>query len=204
MNGERVLRTRAIFGLFEDPDSRDPARSMRRRAHELLDLPDGSIALVNGPSGSGKSSLLRAIVDACAKRELRTERARPMRSARAPVELVGRDLHDALGTLAQSGLADARLIVRPARTLSDGESWRLGLARAMSRVVRSKHETVVIADEFCSLLDRVTAAGVCRSLRRWIDRVGRGRFVLATAHDDVRCWLSPDVLVELSLGEVLP
>ena len=202
MNAERVLRTRAMFGLFDDPSTRDPAHAMRRRAHELLDMPDGSIALVTGASGSGKSSLLRAIVGACAKREVRVVRAGPVRSSRAPVELVGRDLNDALGTLAQSGLADARLIVRPARTLSDGESWRLGLARAMSRVVRSKRETVVIADEFCSLLDRVTAAGVCRSLRRWVDRVGRGRFILATAHDDVKRWLSPDVLVRFSLGEV--
>lgn len=201
MNPERVLRTRAMFGLFEVPSTTDPARAMGERATSMLDLSEGSIALITGPSGSGKSSLLRAFVGACERTGLVVVRARPVRSAKAPVELLGRDLDEALGTLAHAGLADARLIVRPARTLSDGEAWRLGLARAMARVVRSKRETVVVADEFCSLLDRVTAAGVCRSLRRWVDRVGRGRFVLATAHDDVVRWLAPDRVIRLSLAE---
>lgn len=51
----------------------------------------------------------------------------------------------------------------------------------------------IIIDEFASTLDRPTAAGLCRTLRRWASESGV-RVVCITAHDDVLEWLGPRVL----------
>ena len=64
---------------------------------------------------------------------------------------------------------------------------------------------VVIADEFGSTLDRITAKTIARNLRRWLTKHSPMPMsvVCATTHDDLLEALEPDVLVWKGLGEEL-
>jgi ABC-type ATPase with predicted acetyltransferase domain len=58
---------------------------------------------------------------------------------------------------------------------------------------------MIFADEFCSNLDRITAAVISCNLRTVAahsDKI----FVLAGAHDDMLCDLQPDVIIVNRLG----
>ena len=52
----------------------------------------------------------------------------------------------------------------------------------------------VFADEFCSSLDRVTAAVISYHLHKFAER-DKVTFILASSHEDILTDLSPDVLV---------
>lgn len=124
-------------------------------------------------------------------------------SATSVVEMVaetcGGGWPRAMGLLARAGLAEGMLLARTARELSDGQRSRLMLALAMGEAEQrlergSARRVTVLVDEFASSLDRVTARGVCRTLRRWVKRNRRVRVVVATGHADVRGWLGAEVV----------
>lgn len=94
--------------------------------------------------------------------------------------------------------------------LSDGQRYRLRLAQIISMLMHDDaaalaRPSVVLADEFGSTLDRITAQTVARNLRRWVDRHSSRviSFILATAHDDLLEALQPDVLVWKGLGDAV-
>ena len=185
--------------------------------------------LITGPSGSGKSCLLLALVRSRQMGVIDINRLRPR-----PVPCIdqfGEDINSALDLLNRVGLAEARTYMQLPRQLSDGQHWRLrmalGIAQAMRLIqpaappetspagaerggdLRHPRSTgvVLVADEFCAVLDRVTAAVVARSLRRTIDRLNRSGVpisaLLATSHDDLREPLLPDVIVRCDFGSTL-
>lgn len=200
---ERVERALAAFGVSVEEDCE---LDMRAAAEELSSrLAPGSIALVVGASGSGKSSLLRAlrgeVIDA---RELA---AAACASGRRVVDLFDSELSEALRMLSAAGLADARLFGRHASALSDGEKARLGIALSMERARRTAwagklpvapgEESVLVIDEFGSGLDDATARSVAITLRKWVEREGRVRVVCATSRSDVEGVLGPRVVARV-------
>jgi uncharacterized protein len=216
ITSRRTLRAMAMFGLTLEHDRHQRAALVDEQlasAAEALDgrLGPGGIALITGPSGGGKSTLLRLFE----QRAARAGHARPIVRAGVreddrslidlvPGKLTGKD--GALRRLAAAGLADATLLARTPAELSDGQRFRLALARGMAlaqrRPVSGAVPTLVI-DEFCSSLDRLTARDVARTLRRWVDRPTTSprpvRVVAATAHDDLALALAPDVVVHIGL-----
>lgn len=194
----RLLRACAAFGLAvtrtrrrgPSPDHLADARDVHAA------LQPGQIALITGPSGSGKSSVLRAL-RRCSRR---TSSIPAIRFRGTIVDAFPGFTADALSVLARAGLADAALLARTPRELSEGERARFHLALALARAMPG--ETLLL-DEFLSSLDRTTARNVALSLRRWIDREGaprRLRIACATAHDDVLDWLAPEVLLVRDLA----
>ena len=188
-----------------------------------IELPEaGKIVLVTGASGAGKSSLLRATIDvARAASDVRAvELGRVDLAERAVIDVVADALVGpwdagnagtiaAIGLLGQVGLAEARVCVARPSELSDGQRWRLrlaaGLAEAGWRARRAKPggrvRSVLFADEFAAVLDRVTAAAVARSLRRAVDRSDTPlAAVVATSHDDLVDALMPDAVVRCDFG----
>jgi len=194
-----VRRAVAPFGIVPESAER-AARGPDRAALDRLDaLAGASVALVSGPSGSGKSTLVRALRERLQARGERVEvldAAAGARSMRPVIEFVGGPLGVAMGALARAGLGEAALLARPVACLSEGERWRLALARAIASA-EVAGGAWVIADEFCAPLDRATAQSVAIGVRRWARGHAGVRVLCATAHEDMARLLRPDVLVRL-------
>ena len=190
-----------------------------------LTLAPHRLVFITGPSGAGKSVLLRElrrrlrtdaptlpVANACAGRTAPRGAPRPatLIDALAPLP---RDLR--LSLLAAAGLNDARVLLRPAHTLSAGQAHRFAVARAVAALhtVPDRVDSdpaddganddgptgVLCIDEFGSNLDRSTAATLAASVRRLTRRLPLCA-VLATAHDDLLEVLRPDTVIEQHLG----
>jgi ABC-type ATPase with predicted acetyltransferase domain len=215
----------------------------------VLDVRPGDVVFITGPSGTGKSVLLRALVRAV--RDAAPDGGRVVDLARLHlatdrpcVDLPTAPLERALHLFSTAGLADAFALLRPAPELSDGQRYRLRLALALDRLLAAPDATecsptgagvppmscqsvprhpsarldeqtvapaaprrVLVADEFCSTLDRCCARALAYRVRRLVDRSrnnpeGTPLTVLAaSAHDDLVADLDPDVLVVTREGE---
>jgi len=138
---ERLAEACAMFGLVVRRAGGDEAWRWRRRPLERLarridaSLGPGEIALVGGASGAGKSTVLRAMCR-IARRDGRAATVVNGRVAREVpmIDLLDGDVETALRTLARAGLADATLLPRTPRELSDGQRARLALALAMHQL----------------------------------------------------------------------
>jgi ABC-type ATPase with predicted acetyltransferase domain len=168
----------------------------------------GGVILISGPSGSGKSVLLRAMVAAARGRGevvvgLRRVGGVGVGRGSSVIDVVPGTLERALGVLSRAGLADALLLARRPSVLSEGERYRLELACAMARAegfLRRGVRVVLVADEWCNALDRTTARSVSIAIHRWAKAWPTVRVVVATAHEDVEAWLGPARVVRLGLG----
>ncbi|MEM9346849.1 MAG: ATP-binding cassette domain-containing protein [Planctomycetota bacterium] len=210
---ERAMQVAVMFGLPLDGTAK----------HTIippieLTLSPGRLVFVTGVSGGGKSTLLRLIAQAM----------KDQAPGHAPAIVFGDQLPaledaalvDALATpegqtsnptphagleqitnwLSMAGLNDAAVMLRKPNQLSEGQRHRLRLAQAMAIAHRlTEPWSVLLIDEFGSTLDRVTAAALARSVRRWVSR-SKVCAVLATTHDDLLEPLAPEVLVELAPG----
>jgi GNAT superfamily N-acetyltransferase len=133
-----------------------------------------SIGLILGPSGSGKSLLLK---------EFGTEETLEWDESKAVVSHFDNPL-DAVSRLMAVGFNDARSFVRPYHVLSTGEQFRAGLAR--------KLKDGAVIDEFTSVVDRNVAKAASVAMKRYVTKAGLRNIVLATCHRDILEWVQPD------------
>lgn len=220
----QALDALGVFGLTTDDLRSDRAERLARAAQAAADLLAAlpirgpGIALIHGPSGGGKSTLLSAIIESVSSRGVHVIRAEQGTLDRrtdsrvvdlfAPRSGAADAIRRALHTLSAAGLADARLAARRVRELSEGERARLRLALAMHHaeaLLRADRAPVLIViDEFCTGLDDLTSQGICATLARWTrtERVGsRSPWVVcASSRDQVASWLSADIECSLDLS----
>ncbi len=212
----RVRAVASMFGL-----GLDAGHEVAVLPETVLRLPGAGVVFVTGPSGGGKSTLLRCLHETLRGRfpGVSVFRFDPLvggrdKTADRPLidALSTPTLEDALRLLSMAGLNDAFVMLRRPGELSDGQRARFALAEAMAKVERSTAEqkkedatdadgprAVVLADEFGAALDRVTAKVVARNVAKWARRSGVC-LVAATTHDDLLEALRPEVLVEQGLG----
>jgi len=173
----------------------------------------GEIILISGPSGSGKSLLLRAIRWLVASGRKRgrmprnvsvqgVSRLAPVKVAElrsvpkmpSPIDLLKMySLEEALRILASAGLAEPQLFVRPAGHMSVGQTYRLALALALA-----EKPDLLLIDEFCDCLDRYSAFAVCKRIRRAIDEYCISVIVATSTPAKVLPALAPNRVLVLS------
>lgn len=198
----RLRRACARFGLrLTHADTTPPVRALGLQ--QLRSLRPGCIALLTGRSGCGKSAMLHALRAAC---EARGEAvwSPPRAASTRVIDSIGGSLHGALGTLARVGLADATILPRRVRDLSEGERARFAIALACRAAAEPVAPEWVLIDEFLTVVDRSTARAVAAAVRR-VWRAGEcfPRLVVATAHADLHAPLRPALHLDLDTCEHL-
>jgi energy-coupling factor transporter ATP-binding protein EcfA2 len=176
---------------------------------DALELPiePKQVVLFTGPSGSGKSSLLRAVA-----RQLEHEGHQLLEIDRLTlpdlplVDALPVPTREALDLLTACGLSEAQLLLRTPGELSDGQRYRFRLALALATL---RHDDLslptgergakwFVADEFTAVLDRTLAQVLAYNLARLARRYGLG-CLLATTQEDVAVDLAPDLHVRPEL-----
>ena len=187
---ERTVAIGQAFGLGIDEAQEFPIYK-----HFELEIGARDIVYITGPSGSGKSVLLKVL-----KRELASfwpvadmadveiERGVPI------IETLGADVDEAIRLLSLAGLGDAFVWLRTYEELSDGQKHRYKLAKLMETRAQ-----IWLADEFCSTLDRDTARVVAFSVQKLARKLGKG-LIVATTHTDLFDDLGPTVHISKGLG----
>lgn len=184
-----------------------------------FEVGDGECMAIEGPSGIGKTRLLRAIADLDAaegrvvldgversempawqwRRQVRFAAAEPGwwgDTPRASVLTPASDAARVLKLIANLGL-DAGILDRPLTELSTGERQRLALVRALADQPR-----VVLLDEPTGALDSVSAA-LAEELIRY--QTLAGKTVILVSHDKLQIERLADLRLQLAapaLGEV--
>jgi len=183
-----VVEVANMFGLGAKRD-----RPVEVLAKCEIEIEPGQVVYITGGSGAGKSLLLGLLKEeldgAMDLGELELAQQQPLVDC-----FEGMNLSDSLRWLSMAGLSDAFALLRSPEQLSDGQRYRFRLALAMAQ-----QPPVICIDEFCAMLDRITAGVVAHNVRKFADRFGT-TFVVATSHDDLLEDLAPDVVVVKHLG----
>ncbi len=162
-----------------------------------------SVILITGASGTGKSTLLRRLRRELRDRGVRCVSPRDVSQRSATTRVIDLSPRTSpalwLRQLGDAGLAEARLLNRLPRDLSEGQRARLSLAIGLASTRRDRRLRALLADEFLALLDRATAmscaASIARAVRRDADRPRS--LIACTSHDDLAGALCPDMHVHL-------
>jgi ABC-type ATPase with predicted acetyltransferase domain len=181
-----AVRRSLAVGEVADLFGLDGAEADQIVAENLeLDVRATDVVLFVGPSGSGKSSVMRAVA-----RRLGAVDAGALELPAVPlVEALPGPVDARLATLAGCGLSEARLLLRTPAELSDGQRYRFRMAYALATA-----NGPIVLDEFTAALDRTLAKVVAFNLRKLASRSGAG-VLCATTHEDIAEDLNPDVLV---------
>jgi ABC-type ATPase with predicted acetyltransferase domain len=163
----------------------------RLKADLPIEQQDWKIGVVVGPSGSGKSSILRELRKAgWVEPEFDWPEDQPI------IEALDEEgsFAKATASLAAVGLGSVPSWLRPRHVLSMGEGFRADMAKLLLSPTKD-----VVLDEFTSVLDRqVAKVGAGAFAKAW--RKQERSIILFTCHYDVLDWIEPDWFIDTAEG----
>lgn len=157
----------------------------------VVEVDQGDVVYITGQSGSGKSLALKLLAEQMAQNGLKVADLNEVElDPDLPViDQLGASTTEALDFLAKAGISDAYIYLRKPHELSDGQRYRLKLAKVME-----SGADVWIADEFGAVLDRVTARAVAFNMAKVARRLSK-TFIVATTHTDLVEELAPNLTI---------
>jgi ABC-type ATPase involved in cell division/GNAT superfamily N-acetyltransferase len=163
-------------------------KKLSQRWHVRMPLGerDWNIGLIVGPSGAGKSSVARAAFGDA----LVTEHDWSSDRSLLDDFPAGMPTREVVGLLSAVGFNSPPSWMRPFRTLSTGEQFRVSCARALAET-----DGLVAIDEFTSVVDRQVAQVASSTVAKTVRRNGR-QLVAMSCHYDIIDWLQPDWLYQ--------
>lgn len=180
----RTPRVMQLEGLFDLPAARQS--EVAWSAELPLEERAWQIGLIVGPSGCGKSTLARAMFGDAVVERFDWPHDRSILDA-FPAAMGIREI---TGLLSSVGFSSPPSWLRPFRCLSNGEQFRVTIARALA-----EQPQLAVVDEFTSVVDRSVAQIASSAIARSIRSSAR-RFVAVSCHADVADWLQPDWVYE--------
>jgi GNAT superfamily N-acetyltransferase len=149
-----------------------------------FDMPKNfGIGLIVGPSGSGKSSILRSL--GLKEAEFDWDPNKAIASHFNSYD----EASEKLSAVALNSIPDQ---LKPYQTLSTGQKFRAHMSRAL--------QSGAVVDEYTSVIDRNVAKALSNSIRKYVDRKGLKNIVLVGCHYDVIEWLRPDWIFDTKTG----
>lgn len=184
---ERVLEIAEAFGLGLDD------KEFVVFDKQPLEINQGDVVYITGQSGSGKSTVLRELVQQMGFGPERLNVAdidRVELLDKPLIDQIGKDTAEALNFLSIAGLNDAYLFIRKPSELSDGQRYRFRLAKIIE-----SGANVWVADEFLAVLDRTTAKVIAFNLQKVARKMG-ATLIVATTHTDMVDDLAPNLYID--------
>lgn len=178
-----TYRVQKIRGSYDLPERKTERFEKTAQLH--YDEHPWQIGAIIGGSGSGKSSLMRALWDD------QNTIYEPNKNHWSAASLVD-DFPDSMtatavtSILTSVGLSSVPEWVKPYSALSTGQQHRCDIARALA-----ESETLAVVDEFTSTVDRVVAKAISTAVSKYVRRTEQ-QFVAVTCHKDIIDWLQPD------------
>ena len=161
-----------------------------------LEIKKGDIVYITGQSGGGKSVLLRELGRQMSANGQHVVNLDEIVFEDKPlIDQIGTSTDNAIQLLGVAGINDAYLYVRKPSELSDGQRYRLRLAKAIETGAE-----VWVADEFLAVLDRTSAKVIAFSLQKAARRAG-ATVIVATTHTDMVADLCPNLVIEKRFRE---
>lgn len=178
-NIERTPRLLQMAGLFDVALS---AKSMEQWTVNLQLPEQWSVGLIVGPSGSGKTTVARELFG----QHLAGSWAWPESKSVLDGFPAGMSIKEIVDLLSSVGFSSPPSWVRPFHALSNGEQFRVNMARTLAEM-----KEIAVVDEFTSVVDRTVAqigsAAIAKTVRR-----RNQQFIAVSCHYDIAEWLEPD------------
>ena len=174
-------RAQQLQAVFDVP-AIEKAR-LELKGNLPIEKDDWNIGLIVGPSGSGKSSILREVFGE--QKELNWSGDGVIDDFDPKLSIQN------VAEVCQAvGFNTIPAWVRPYVVLSNGEKFRVDLAR---RLIET--EGTIVIDEFTSVVDRQVAQIGAHAVQKYV-RKQKQKFVAASCHYDIIEWLQPDWMLE--------
>lgn len=190
---ERSSRVMQLEGMFDLESTEKSVTEIPFNIPELSSR-DWNIGLIVGPSGAGKSTIARKMFE----NELQQIENFEWSKNKAVIDDFSNTLsiREITELLSSVGFSSPPSWLRPFHTLSNGEQFRVTMARVIAETNQDK---IAVVDEFTSVIDRTVAKIGSHAIAKTIRRRNQ-KFVAVGCHYDVEDWLQPDWIYEPHTG----
>jgi len=187
---ERTPKVLQIEAMFDIEGSKTSQTIIVDNLPDLTTRP-WNIGLIVGASGSGKSTVARKHFGDLVDPKLEWDEHKAVIDA-FPARMSVKDVSLLLSSV---GFSSPPAWLRPFHTLSNGEQFRVSMARLLA-----ENPEIVVVDEFTSVVDRTVAKIGSTALAKTV-RKNKQQFVAVSCHYDIKEWLAPDWTYEPATGE---